>query len=248
MGPLLHPALAGTLLLAGPGSPGTPSPRALLARAVKALGGAEALARHPAATWKGQGVLHAGGAPLTYRVAGARQGPDRLAVTVRSLDTDPAYSRALVLDRTRGWLKLDDRLRALKEELAEQKERAHAAWVATLAPLAGAGFELGPAGAATVGGKSALGVRVRAKGHRDVTLYFDRDSALLLKRLSTIRDLPTGKEVKEEVRYDDYRATKAGLKHPARVRVFRDGRLVTDTEVSEYHPAEKLSDKTFAKP
>lgn len=249
MGHLLHPALAGTLLLAAPGPPGTSSPRALLDRAVKAQGGAETLARYRAATWKGQGVLHTGGAPLAYRVAGARQGPDRLAVTVRTLDKDPVYRRALVLDRTRGWLKLDGRRHPLSEdELAEEKERAYASWVATLAPLTGDGFKLRAAGPATVARKPALGVTVRAKDHPDVTLYFDRGSYLLLKRVTTIRDARTGKEVKEEVLHDDYRPTKAGLKYPARVRVFRDGRLAADTEVSEYHPAEKLPDKTFARP
>jgi hypothetical protein len=56
-----------------------------------------------------------------------------------------------------------------------------------------------------------------------------------------------GKEVAEEVLYDDYKE-KDGVKYPGKVLVNRDGKKYVESETTEYKPAEKIDDKTFEKP
>src|SRR5262245_40870844 len=138
-------ALVG-VLLAGPPPAGDPAEaRARVDKAVAALGGADKLAKAPAATWKAKGTYYGaavkGGLP--FEVVGARQGAERLAVAVEATSPGASFTRALVVDGDKGWLKLNDAVRPLsKAELAEERERMYAGWVATLAPLRGKGFRL----------------------------------------------------------------------------------------------------------
>jgi hypothetical protein len=58
--------------------------RALVDRALKALGGADAVAKYPAATWKGKGTFRFGGAVMPCTVEGARSRATRLALTTEA--------------------------------------------------------------------------------------------------------------------------------------------------------------------
>jgi hypothetical protein len=226
--------------------------RALIDGAVKALGGAKKLARYPAATWKARGSYRPPGSPAawTFRLQGARQGPDRLALTATSTVDGTTYTRTLVLDGKRGWVKLNDRLTPLaKELLAEEKERQYANWVATLAPLGDKRFRLSLVKPARIDDEEAPGVKVSRESRRDVLLFFSAKTRLLVKRESTIKDLPgSGRTVTEEALFSDYRPTAAGIQHAHKVKVYQDGRLVSETELTEIKPQEKLPDSMFAKP
>ena len=102
---------------------------------------------------------------------------------------------------------------------------------------------------AKVAGKDVVGVKVESKGRRDVLLYFDRKTGLLAMRKSEIIDVLAGnKMVREEVFYDAYQPTPAGTKHATRVKVLWDGRLVSETELREIVPQEKLPDGKIAPP
>ena len=227
-----------------------PSARALVNRAVKALGGAEKLARYQAATWQGKGTYRPGGVgeSWTFRLQGARQGADQLALKVAATIGKVEYTRTLVVTGSRGWLKLNDRLAPLsKEHLAEEKERLYANWVATLAPLADKGFRLTLVKPGTAG--EAPGVKVSRAGHRDVLLFFARKSGLLVKRETTIKDLSVpGRTIREEVFFSDHRPTSAGVKHAFKVKVHQDDRFVSETTLTEIKLHEKLPASTFAKP
>src|SRR5438445_725224 len=73
------------------------------------------------------------------------------------------------------------------------------------------GVELSSLAETKVDGKPAVGVVVKSKGHRDVKLYFDKASGLLVKREHPVVDPSTGKEVVQEVLFRDYQ-DKDGLK------------------------------------
>jgi hypothetical protein len=221
--------------------------KAIVEKGVEVAGGADLLAKYPGATWKGKGTYHGAGAPLPFTLTGARQGPTQLALTVVSRGKDFAVTRTIVINGEQGWSKLNERTEEMpKEVLAEEKERLYAGWVATLAPLLKEmDFTLAALPPAKVGGKEAAGVKVSHKGQRDVLLYFDKASGLLRKREANVAD--RGKTIKEEVLFDDYRPA-AGMKHARKVRVDRDGKLISETEITEYTPHEKLPEATFARP
>jgi hypothetical protein len=222
-------------------------PKTVVEKAIAATGGAAALKKFPGCTFKANGTFHTGaGVALACTVVAARLGPDRAATAVETADPGTPLTRALVIDRDKGWLALDGAARALSAaELAQEKERLHSVWLTTLLPLRDQAVELSSLPAVTVGKRKAVGLLVRQTGQRDVKLYFDAVRWLLLKKETTLAE--GGKEVVEEVLYNDYKKA-ASLSYAAGVLVRRGGRRVLELQISEYTPREKLADRVFARP
>jgi PAS domain-containing protein len=223
--------------------------RALLNRAIQVLGGAEQLGRQPARTWKGKGTFYGqhGGKP--FQIHGARQGADQITYTMDSTAPDTPYHRTLVLDRTRGWVKMNDRLQELTgEALEEELKRGYTNWVTTLLPLREADFQLSLLPAIDVDGQEAVGILVQGCGRHDVRLYFDQKTALMVKRESVIRDMQHGgKRIIEEVIFSGYR-NLGGVQHATQIKVYWDGKLRYDVELTEQARKAKLANSVFAQP
>jgi hypothetical protein len=95
--------------------------------------------------------------------------------------------------------------------------------------------------------KPALGVKVSAKGRKDVTLYFDKATGLLVRYDHTVRAEGTGQEVTEEnypAGYKDVQGTRQAMKFTTK----RDGKLHVEGEVTDLQLHETLDDGVFAKP
>ena len=132
------------------------------------------------------------------------------------------------------------------KELAEAKEEAYGEWVATLLPLMDKAFTLAPLGEIRVDQRPAAGVKVSRVGRRDVNLYFDKATGLLVKIEARVKD-DDGQEVTEETFLSDYRDVQ-GTKQAMKTTVKRDGKPYLESEVTECRLAEKLDDGVFAKP
>jgi len=112
--------------------------------------------------------------------------------------------------------------------------------------LAGDEFQLATAKEKTVNGKPAAGVAVRNGKRPVVTLYFDKETGLLVKREATVKDLGSDdKEVLEEAVVSDYKEA-GGRKYHTRVVVTRDGKPIYRSEVSM--PREVENPQLFDKP
>ena len=98
-----------------------------------------------------------------------------------------------------------------------------------------------------VGDRPAVGVKVAHKGHRDVNLFFDAKTGLLLKTERPAKDTMTGKEFTQTTLHDDYKEVE-GIKHARKVTILRDGKKYVEGMSSDYKPQEKLDASTFAKP
>ena len=98
-----------------------------------------------------------------------------------------------------------------------------------------------------IDGKPAVGVLVKSMGKRDVKLYFDKASGLLVKLEHQVLDPASGKEVRQEVIFSDYQQSD-GLKHYKKIVALRDGKKVIDAKVTEMEFFRKLDEKVFAKP
>ena len=132
------------------------------------------------------------------------------------------------------------------DQLAEQKEVQHASYVTSLLPIKGVGYTLAPLAEAKVAGRPAVGVKVSSKGHRDVSLYFDKATGLCVKRAHRILD-SSGKEVLQEVVFSDFKDVD-GVKHFQKITAFRNGQKMIEGEVTELKFFDKLEEKLFAKP
>jgi hypothetical protein len=109
------------------------------------------------------------------------------------------------------------------------------------------GIELSALDETKVDDKPALGILVKSMGHRDVKLYFDKSSGLLVKRQQNVLDPTSGKEVSQEVLFSDYQ-DKDGVKHYRKITAYRDGKKIIDAKVVELEFFDKLEDKVFSRP
>jgi hypothetical protein len=113
-------------------------------------------------------------------------------------------------------------------------------------PLKDKAFTLAPLGEVNIDKRPALGVRVSSKGHRDVSLYFDKRTALLAKTEARVKD-DDGQEVTEETYSSDYQEVQ-GTKQAMKFTIKRDGKPYLEGEVTEYKLSESLDESMFAKP
>jgi hypothetical protein len=227
-----------------------PDPRAVIDRAMKAMGGEDLLKKFQAIELKDKGTFHGTGKAMPYTGAWAVQGARQLKFTLDMEVEGKKFRMVQVVNGTKGWMKYEDRQTAelKKEQLAEELEQMHAAWVITLVPLRDKAFKLSHAGGAKVAGKDTVGVRVEREGRRDVTLYFDRDTGLLAKAEFPVKEVGgVGNEQKQENYYSEYK-TFEGIKHATKVAVFREGKRFVEAEFTEVRPLPGLEESVFSRP
>jgi hypothetical protein len=131
--------------------------------------------------------------------------------------------------------------------ISEMKESIYVEKVSSLADLDDKDYKLSALGEVKVNGKTAVGVRVSRDGKRDVNLFFDKTSALLLKYEYRGRDPIGMMEVTQEKILTDYKDVM-GIQTPMKIAVLFDGNPAMDLEVNSVRYAESLDASLFTKP
>jgi len=226
-------------------------PRAVIDRAIKALGGEANLSKHKAFTMKGTGTFYGLGEGIPYTGEWAIQLPSQMRVAIESKANDMTFRMIRVVNGDKGWIKLndDDAKEMSKEQLAEEREELYGDWVGTLLPLKDKAFKLAPLGEVKVQDRDAVGVLISHAGHRDVRLYFDKASGLPVKRETVVKDVEGGgdREIQQEAIESDFKEFD-GVKLPTKTVMKRDGKRFVEGQWSKVQPAEKLDDSVFARP
>jgi hypothetical protein len=228
-----------------------PGPREIIDKAIKAHGGAEALDKFKAVTFKVKGTSYAVGDGVPYTGDFSIQGAEQMRMDLVITFMGQELKFVQVVNRNKGWRinPGSDKTEALgKGQLEEQREQMYAGSLAHLSPLRDKAFKLSALGEAQVAGRPAVGVRVERQGKRPVNLFFDKTSGLLVKSEYTVKDEMAGdREVMQEVLYKDYK-TFAGTKQATRVNFNRDGKRYSEGEVTAFERHESLDDSAFAEP
>jgi hypothetical protein len=216
--------------------------RAIIAKAIRTVGGEEKLARYQAQTWKERATYFGTGAGERYEATYAALWPDKLRVEIQK-------EFAMVLNGDKGWVTADGKTRDMsKEELEEHREGTYCVWVMSLVPLRDKAFKLAVLGERKVGDRPAAGVRVSHEGHFDVDLYFDKETGLLVRSDTRFKEARTGKEINQENTFSGYKDEEvSGVKSPTKVSIKRDGKRFVEADIELKH-IEKLGDGVFAKP
>jgi hypothetical protein len=202
-------------LLGPPAAAGAEAaPRAVIERAVKALGGEEVLKRRVGVRMKVKGkfFLPDGPAP-EFPLEGetlTQPGP-RTRLTFHIDLAGNKVDAVIVLDGANSWQSVYGRVQDLgPEQRKSMGLSTYADRVTSLLPLLNdKGFTLTPLAEAKVEGRPAVGVKVSAKDRPDISLYFDKASGLLVKY--AYRSPPLGsfpgaeKENLHETILSDYR-------------------------------------------
>jgi hypothetical protein len=236
------------LAATAPGQPALEAPQDILARGVKAHGGAERLNKVRADKVKIRGTLYVSGkeAPFSGEVTVALPGRFRNVLTVNNSGRD--FTLIQVLNGDKAWVSVDGQPQ--KPEAAaitEMRDAFYVQQVVRLAPLLGdRRFNLKTLPDAQVGTRTAAVIRVQAAGRKDLTLSFDRATGLLCKLEYQTSD-GAGKEQKQEVFYGDYRDI-GGYIRPLKMAVYRDAKKIMEAELTDVHYLDRVDDADFTGP
>ncbi len=245
--PLLAVLALATMLATGGAARAQYDARAVIDRAIQAHGGQEALARLKARHFKIRGILFgARAAPFTHELhfQAPRQVRDWFTIDADGKRTSITYG----LNGDQGWILSEGQVKPLPEALlAEMKEAAHLACVSGLTGVKGPENQLTPLPAIAVAGRTALGVKLSCRGYRDVALYFDRETGLLVKVEHAVLNPTTRQPMKEERFFSAWHEV-SGLKTPTHVEVLRDGKKYMESDVIEMSAMERLDERLFARP
>jgi hypothetical protein len=238
----LTPAL---LALTAPPPGQSDEARAVVQRAIAAHGGAAALDRYPAGKDTIKGVVVLGDqevevtGTLTYSLPGRNK-------TVVSLDFGGRKSRLTqVIDGDRVSAAIDgEKLEMTEEQIADLRHAQHASDIFRLTLLlADPDYTVKTLGEARFGDRTMVGVLVQHKKHRDVKVWFDKQTGLIARmERQSVED---GQEKPKELLYSDYREF-GGIKVPCREVILLDGRKTQDLLTTARKPLEKVAEKELA--
>jgi hypothetical protein len=222
--------------------------RQIVEAAVSAHGGADVLAKYPAAKVKVKGQYSVKGQDIDYSGESVYQLPDRLRSEVQLRVQGRPRTVVQILNGDRSAMVVGEFAQEIPEaQLQELRLSAYCQNLARLNPLLkDRRFNLTSVGQKPIDGKPAQGVRVSAAGQKDVVLYFDAASHLLV-----MLDRPgfdaNGAKVQQQEYYTDYRSAN-GLKYAVKNRVVQNGKPVLQSEVIDFTPLERVDSKEFAIP
>jgi hypothetical protein len=218
--------------------------KAILDKAIKALGGEEKLAKAKAATWKTKGKISFGENDNAFKGDVTVQGLDHC----RQEFEGDLGKFVMVLAGDKGWMAFGDNTTPLdKDPLDGAKRDIYLQMIpVTLLPLKDKDFKIEAAGEEKVDGKPAVGLKVTAPDKKDFTIHFDKESGLPVKLAAKITDFG-GAEVAQETTYSDYKEFD-GIKKATKVVIQRDGKKFLEQQISDFKVLDKVDPKTFAEP
>jgi hypothetical protein len=222
--------------------------KAVVDKAVKALGGAQKLGAVKAFAWKAKGKhkINDNDGGFTSKVT--LQGIDHFR---QEFDGDFGGNQVkgvIVLDGDKGWRKFGENSGKLEDDaLANQKRNVYLQAVpAMVLPLKGEGFKVESAAEEKVGGKPAVALKVTGPDGKEFQLFFDKQSGLPVKLTATVAGFQGG-EYAQETTFANYKDFD-GIKRATKIETKRNGKQFIEQEITEFKVLDKVDPKTFAEP
>jgi len=220
----------------------------ILAKAVNAAGGADKLGEFKAlhAKFEATGSIGAADTPCTLEAF--FQWPDQIKTELRCDFKGQKFILIQVINGEKAWRSENGQTQeAQGHNLTELQEDLYFQRVETLLPLIkDTGYILSPLDEIKVIDRPAVGIKVSSKGRRDINLYFDKETALLVKSEHYLTDL-SGKELFRETIFSDYRDLD-GSKQFMRMAIYQDSKKVFDAKLIEIKFLVKIDNSVFSRP
>jgi hypothetical protein len=241
--------ICAALLLCGTGiAVAQEKPQEIIKRAITAHGGQEKLAGITCDKVKVHGTVLESEKETPFTAETYVNPPAQLKSTITLFANDRKMVLVQILNGDKTTVTLDgqpQKVTAAAE--GDMRETLHLQRCVRLAPLlTEKGLELTALEETKVNDQLVYVVKVAMKGHKDLRMYFDKETSLLVKTEHPHED--GGKEVKQEEFYSANKDLGGGFKRATRITVFRDGKKVEDAEVSEVKYLEKIPDAELANP
>jgi hypothetical protein len=215
-------------------------------KAIAAHGGADNLKKYSAAKTKTKGTISVMGLELEFDGESAYQFPDQMR-NILKLDV-MGVKVTVVQIYNAGKLKVtaNDMSPPISDaQKNEIKESLHLANIQNLVGLLdGKKFELSLIDKTDkVGDKEVVGVLVKSKGYKDLKVFFDKKSHVILKMERKGLD-PTEKEVNQVLIFSDMKKYD-GILRPGKSELSMDGKKFMTSETVEYKHLDKIDKKEF---
>lgn len=222
--------------------------RAILDKAIKALGGEANLKKAAMATWKGKGKIHYGGQEGEFSTRTTVQGLDHYRAEFEGEFNGNKVQGLVVLNGDRCWQKTGGPTMEMHGDLlANARFTVYLQFIPfALVPLKGPKFKIETAGEERVGDATASVLKVTAPDGKDFKLYFDKESGLPLKSVATVLGL-MGEEFLQEESFRNYQNFD-GIKKATRFSTTRDGQRFVESEITEFKVLDKIDSGTFDEP
>ncbi len=237
-------ALSAALTLAP--APGTDDAQAVLEKAITAAGGKEQLNKFPAGRMNLKGTLKIGNETVEFTGQSTYQVPMKEHTRITAEVAGMKVELVQVVDGKQAQITangdVQDVSAAQKQDLIES---ANLTTLYQLTPLLNSTkyqVKLLPE-APKVDGKETVGLLVTAKGMKDVKMYFDKKSNLLVRTDRESLDEEEHK-VQEETYYRDYKKVQ-GIQTAMKLEVHHDGKKYMEAEISSMEYLEKADPKLF---
>jgi hypothetical protein len=222
--------------------------RAILERAVKAHGGAEALGRLKAERIKFKGSLVLRGHSVPFTDETTVQLPSQYKHVIETNDGVDKHTILQLINGDKIHIAIDGKAispdAALRSEIRTGIELRRAQRLLPL--LEDKSYQLAPLDELKVNDRPALGVRVTGRGRKEMRLYFDKELGLLVRAEFPLED-GKGKQVRQHFFFGDYKDFN-GYRRYTKVKVYRDGKQVMEAELLEAKTFDKIDDSEFAQP
>jgi hypothetical protein len=223
-------------------------PKAVLDKAVQALGGAEKLGKVKAVSWTTKGTVTFMGSDNPLTIRNTVQGLDRVRQEF-DLDLNGMTINAVaVLAGDKGWYVMMGGVDELdKATLANEKRLTYLAVIpVTILPLKESGFKVEGLADEKVGDKPAAVLKVTPPDGKEFRLYFDQESGLPVRVVAKVVDFH-GQEYTQEVTFSDYKEM-SGIRKATRIESKRDGEKFINQQVTEFKVLDQVDPKTFEQP
>ncbi|MCI0463181.1 MAG: hypothetical protein L0Z62_40055 [Gemmataceae bacterium] len=221
--------------------------KAVLDKALQAMGGAEKLAKFSVGTVKCRITHERNGQQALVAAEGTWRGLDKIRFEGEITVGGQNRKILLVINGDMGWEKKGDQGRDAPEGLvAALKKAFYALQMPHLLPqLKNPAFTLAIQGEQKVENKEVVALSIGHTNHQEVSVLFDKETGLPLKSQTQIND-PNGKEITVEFFYSDFQEVN-GVKHPMKITLTADGNEFV-IEISEIQAKDQVDDSAFAQP
>jgi hypothetical protein len=222
--------------------------KAVLDKAIKALGGEDKLGKVEAFTWKAKGKITFGDNENDITSSATFKGLDHSRSEFEGVFNGNAVKGVTVLAGDKGWRKFGDNANEMDADaVANQKRTVYLMRVpVTIVPLKGKDFKVEAAGEEKVGDKPAVVLKVTGPDGKDFKIYFDKESGLPVRMVATVVGFQ-GAEYSQDTTFGDYKDF-GGIKKATKIETKRDGQKFQDYEITEFKVVDKVDPETFTEP
>ena len=224
------------------------TPRQVIERAIVAHGGYESLSKARAERIELRGVMYVGNTPVTFTNHLTLQLPGQYKSVVVLQQGERRHSVVHLLNGDNAMIVIDGQPQTVNSlHLSQLRQTLQLEQAMRLVPLlSDPGFTLHPGQDFSYNGGVVTSVRIQGKSQRELVLFFDQKTGLLVKSEHKI-DGPGGKDVTQEAFYSDYREI-GGHRRAGKVTVRRDGQKVMDVELVSAQRVVRIDVLEFNRP